>query len=124
MNGRAYTRSAAAWSGFAHALCSNARTHGRSRSRRWLRQPGELDPVDHHHGQLELRQAAREQLVERPARPPHERRETAGFEVERASRSTSAPTGSAPRRDRRVEAPASIRSSAMRSSRSREPNSA
>ena len=119
MNGRAYTRSAAAWSGFAHAFCSNARTRGRSRSGRWLRQPGELDAVDHHHGQLELRQAAREQ----PGRPPHERRETADFEVELASRPTSAPTGS-PRRDRRVEAPASIRSSAMRSSRSREPNSA
>jgi hypothetical protein len=50
-------------------------------------------------------------------------RETADFETERACASTSAPTGSATRRERRVETPASIRSSATRSSGSRELNS-
>ena len=34
---------------------------------------GELEPVDHHHRQLEIAQIAREQLFERPARPADER---------------------------------------------------
>jgi len=46
-------------------------------------------------------------------------RETADLEVERSASSTSAPTGSPVRRKRRVETPASIRSSTTSVSASR-----
>jgi len=50
-------------------------------------------------------------------------RDTADFDVDRASARTCSPTGSSTRRDFRVETPASILSNTTPPSRSREANS-
>ena len=86
-------------------------TFGGDPERDDVRAAVQLDPVEHDHRQSHVHERAVHQVPQRSRVRCTNVRDTADFDVDRASVSTSLPTGSCARRYWRVETPASIRSS-------------